>query len=537
MNLIVALFPLLCAALVSASASKPALPSNYNNVTGTSSQAFPTDVGFEGNLAYSKPPLMAQTDKLNSTKSRGCFGVELRVEPLNYQKDNATSDDIYRNLGSASVYHSADDLFPETKGYAPLPDQCSLKQVHILHRHGARNPTSGDTSGAGLFGAAVWNASQARKLQASGPLEFLNHWNYSLGAEVLVHQGAQEVFDSGVHHYYQYAKLLEHLKHKPVLRTTSQSRMLDTARYWSLGFFGWDAASKIHLEVLTEQSGQNNSLSPDKSCTNSDNDDYAYGDLLSAEWEKVYTKKPAKRLQKYLKGIELNADLIYGMINLCAFETVVLGNSDFCPLFTKEDFENYEYDIDLQFMGNSGFMNPTGRAQGVGWVVEMLDRMNMTKYDGPISGQNTTLDYNSTYFPVDQKLYADFTHDSVITSVLTALNFKQIGEYLPATKPNPNRRYRASRVTPFAARFVLEVMDCRSDELKGHYLRAKINEAVVPLDKDQGCNPRRDGLCKLENFYQYQLKNAYKHSNYNKACFGKNGTDFSVYGPVRDGTI
>ncbi|WFD42840.1 hypothetical protein MPSI1_001490 [Malassezia psittaci] len=534
MTRLVALFPLLCAALVS---GETATASNYNNVTGTSNKAFPTDVGFEGNVAYSKSPFLAQNDKVNSSQFMSCYGVETRVEPLHHQSDNATSDDIFRNLGTTSVYHSADDLFPETKGYGPIPNQCSVKQVHILHRHGARNPTSSATEGAPLFGAAVWNATKAKKLQASGPLDFLNRWNYSLGAEVLVHQGAQELFDSGVHHYYQYAKLLDGLKHKPVFRTTSQSRMLDSARYWSLGFFGWDAPSKFHLEVLTEESGQNNTLAPYEYCTNANEDAFYLGDELSTEWQKVYTKSAAKRLQKYVQGIKLDSTFIYGMMSLCAYETVALGYSHFCPLFTKEEYEHYEYDIDLQFMGDYGFMNPTGRAQGIGWVVEMLDRMNMTKFDGPISGQNTTLDHNSTYLPVDQKLYADFTHDDVITSVLTALNFKQFSEFLPATKPNPNRRYRSSRVTPFAARFVLEVLDCDSDQLKGNYLRAKINEAVIPLDKDQGCEARPDGLCKLESFYQYQLKHAYKDSKYNKVCFGKNGTDFTFYGPVRNGTV
>ncbi|WFD01578.1 hypothetical protein MOBT1_000248 [Malassezia obtusa] len=533
-----AIFALLPFVYVAVASAQSATPTNWNNVTGTSDKVFPTDVGFLGKMAYGKTPFLAQKDKVNSSKPFGYYGVETRVLPLNHEKDNANSDDIFRNLGTTSVYHPADDLFPETHGYEVLPDQCNIKQVHILHRHGARNPTSDAHEGAPMFGAAVWNATKAGKLKATGDLSFLNHWNYTLGAEILVHQGAQELFDSGVKHYYEYAALLENLTdHKPVIRTTSQSRMLDSARYWALGFFGWDAPQKTNLEVLTEVSDQNNTLAPYDYCTNSGNSSYALGDKLSSEWQKVYLKDAIQRLQKDLKGVKLDEKLLYGMMSICAYETVVMGYSDFCKLFTKEEFEHYEYDIDLQFMGNYGFMNPTGRAQGIGYVVELLDRMNKTKFDGPVTGQNTTLDKNSTYFPVDQKLYADFTHDDVITSVLTALNYTQIADFLPTTKPDSNRRYRSSRVTPFAARLVFEVLDCDSDDLKGKYLRTKINEAVVPMDQDQGCEKRHDGLCKFDDFFSHQKKHAYKDSKYNKVCFGKNGTDFTVTGPVRNGTI
>lgn len=531
---LLALIPIVCFAIVSA---ESATPTNWNNVTGTSSKAFPTDVGFLGPEAYGKTPFVAQYDKLNSTKPFGNRGIETRFRPLYADRDNATSDDIFRNLGTTSPFHPADDLFPETHGYDNLPDQCKIKQVHILHRHGARNPTSDTHEGAPMFGQAIWNATKAGKLHASGDLAFLENWNYTLGAETLVHHGAQELFDSGIKHYYAYAKLLENLTdHKPVIRTTSQSRMLDTARYWTLGFFGWDAPSKVNLEVITESEKQNNTLAP-YFCTNANKASFQLGNNLSSEWQKVYLKNPIHRLQKHLKGIKLDEKLVYGMMSICAYETAVMGYSEFCPLFTKKEYEDYEYDIDLQFMGNYGFMNPLGRAQGLGWVVEFMDRITKSKFNGPVTGQNTTLDKNSTYFPVDQRLYADFTHDNVITSVLTALNVSQIADFLPTTKPDPKRRYRSSRVTPFAARLVFEVLDCDNEELDGHYIRAKINEAVIPLNENQGCEKREDGLCKLKDFLSHQKKYAYKDAKFHKACFGKNGTDFSVTGPVRNGSI
>lgn len=536
MGIKVALLPLVCLAVASAQAIPP---TNWNNVTGSSSSdPFPTDVGFEGKQTMNPhPPMLANTDKLNTTAPMGRYGVELRWLPKDAEQTNATSDDIFRNLGTISPYHPATDLFPETNAYQVLPDQCMVKQVHIVHRHGSRNPTSGSSEGAPLFGATVTNATAAGKFDASGDLAFLNQWKNPLGAELLVHQGAQELFDSGVKFYYDYGALLQNLTaHKPVIRTTSQSRMLDSARYWALGFFGWDEAQRVNIEVVTETSGQNNTLAPYDTCNNTNLDAFYMGDALSEQWESIYLKDAIARLQPQIQGVTLDEKMVYGMMSMCAYETASMGYSQFCPLFTKTEYEGYEYDIDLQFQGDYGFMNPAGKAQGVGWVTEFLARLNNTAFKGPTAGQNTTLDSNPLYFPVDQPLYADFTHDDVIQSILTSMNFTQFADYLPYDKPDPKRRYRASRVTPFAARLVFEVIDC-AENTTTTYLRAKINEAVIPMGHDQGCEVRPDGLCKLDDFFSHQQKNAYKDAKYDLVCFGKNGTDFTVYGPVRNGTI
>jgi hypothetical protein len=117
-------------------------------------------------------------------------------------------------------------------GSAVLPDQCTVSQVHLLHRHGARYPTSYATEGAPAFGATLANVSKVTNptsnFSALGPLAFLNTWQYELGAEVLVPVGNQELFDLGVAAYYRYGQLYNATTqaHKPVVRTTSEERML-----------------------------------------------------------------------------------------------------------------------------------------------------------------------------------------------------------------------------------------------------------------------------------------------------------------------
>ena len=65
-------------------------------------------------------------------------------------------------------------------------------------------------------------------------MSFLNAWKYDLGAEILVPRGRQELFDSGVLHYYGYGRLYD-TNTKILARTTSQDRMMKSAEYWLAG--------------------------------------------------------------------------------------------------------------------------------------------------------------------------------------------------------------------------------------------------------------------------------------------------------------
>lgn len=67
-----------------------------------------------------------------------------------------------------------------------------------------------------------------------------------------------------------------------MLRTTSQSRILDSARYWSLGAFGWNAPELINLEVQIEGDGFNTSLASYDTCNNSNTIDVAGGSARRA---------------------------------------------------------------------------------------------------------------------------------------------------------------------------------------------------------------------------------------------------------------
>lgn len=77
---------------------------------------------------------------------------------------------------------------------------------------------------------------------------------------------------------------------------------------------------------------------------------------------------------------------------MCAYGTVALGHSAFCDLFTSEEWQGYEFRVDISFAGNSGFQSPAGRAVGIGYVWEILARFQHHLTSMPTARINVTLD-------------------------------------------------------------------------------------------------------------------------------------------------
>ena len=115
---------------------------------------------------------------------------------------------------------------------------------------------------------------------------------------------------------------------------------------FAAGFFGVQGyQDSMELEIQVENEGVNSTLAPWNNCANANGDLYNLGYDAAEDWEKVYLKDAVKRLQAYIKGVTLSIDDVYSMQNLCAFETVSLGYSDFCGLFTEEEWKGFEYSL------------------------------------------------------------------------------------------------------------------------------------------------------------------------------------------------
>lgn len=488
---------------------------------------------YPGNTATGAPAALAATNPVNgyglpnATQSYVAPNPLVTNEVIPNNTDNINIADYWGNL---TPYRAASGGFG-VEEYA-LPEQCSIKQVNWLQRHGARYPTA-DASTATLA-AALAKANGT----FTGDLSFLNGFTYKLGAEILTPVGRQQLFDSGVQGFYQYRYLYDNST-KLVARTTSQDRILKSAEYWLSGFFGLDWQQYANLEVIIEAAGFNNSLASYDTCTNANNPvDSTTSATLSA-WERKYLASALTRLQASSKGFNWTIPLVYAAQQMCPYETVALGYSAFCQLFTADEWKGFEYSVDISFEQGGGFGSSTGRASGIGYVDELLDRITHIMPNSTIQGVNTTLDFNPIYFPLNQTLNIDFTHDIDITSTVAALGLTQFAEVLPASGPPSNQQYIASKVVPFGARLITEVIECSSPIVnhvavngsQTHYIHISSNQRTIPLGASFSiCGNRSDGWCELGNFLQAQA-NRSTLADYEYACFG----NYNVTSNITDG--
>ncbi|KAI0256229.1 phosphoglycerate mutase-like protein [Lactifluus subvellereus] len=424
------------------------------------------------------------------------------VRPNTFDYHGSTFD-VVRSWGNLSPMFS---LHPGTFGLpdtSPLvPEGCAINAVNILHRHGARYPTSGSAPAA--FAAKLNSASNTNAgFSASGPLEFLNTWTYKLGAEILTPLGRQQLYELGVNTRVRYGDLLKEAKDLPVWRTTSEERMIDSALQFAAGFFGVQKFStSYHQLIEIEASGFNSTLAAYDQCPNANNAIAGFGTTQATKWAAIYTPPIIQRLQQFISGVNLTAIDIIAMQQTCAYESVALGFSRFCHLFTQSDWESFEYLTDLSFYYSVGPGNPATAAQGIGYVSEVISRLTQTRITKFDTSVNSTIVSSNILFPFKQPIFVDVTHDSMITAVAVALNLTSLasGGPLPTDHIQRDRKWIISHIAPFATNLVAQLLSCPASTTTPTHIRWILNDAVVPLTGVKGCPPNKNGLCDLATY-------------------------------------
>lgn len=306
-------------------------------------------------------PFLRQTDPvLFGTAS---FAPNDPLETSYPIEGNTNNDNIFHSMGQLSPY------FPNPVGFGvneyKLPPGANITHGHLLHRHGSRYPT-GEASVA-KFGSKIHKITDNGTAAWTGALSFLNNWKYQLGAEILVARGRQELFDSGILFYYNYGHLYN-TSTKILARTTTQDRMLKSAENFMAGFFGLEWTDNVTLVTIIEQPHFNNSLAGYFQCNNSDHFHASGGSNASRIWRDIYLANATQRLGALSGNYKWTVADSYDAQTLCPYETVAFGYSNWCNLFTYDEWKGFEYTIDLQFQGNDGFMSPIGRGVGIGKI-------------------------------------------------------------------------------------------------------------------------------------------------------------------------
>ncbi|KAJ7682173.1 phosphoglycerate mutase-like protein [Mycena polygramma] len=474
---------------------------NYPPPTPTNAfpSLFPTDVGYAG-----KTPTGAEAAVIATAPTYPLHtGAAQLVAPDALTRAKGKKFDLFKKWGNLSPWYSVDrTAFGLDSGPEP-PQTCRVTGLHFLHRHGARYPTAYASYGGPANFSSRLNAA-ASNWTAKGDLEFMNEWTYKLGEEVLTPFGRQQLFDLGISMRLKYGFLLKNFTEMntiPVFRTESQDRMLASAMNFAIGFFGYPFEGQYQQSITIEAVGYNNTLAPYKTCPNANDKLKAdRGREYVAKWAGVYLKNALKRVGSQMVGYDLTIEDVYVLQQLCAYETVALGYSKFCELFTEEEWDGFDYSLDLFFWYNSGFGFALARSMGVGYVQELVARLTHTPIETHNSSTNATLDDNPVTFPLGQSLYVDATHEVVVLHVLTALNLSTLAAEgpLPATHIPKKRSFKVSELAPFATNVQFQLLECT--DLPGPQIRVIVNDGVVPLSGIDGCGEQKDGMCAVDAF-------------------------------------
>lgn len=434
-----------------------------------------------------------------------------------------------------------------------LPPRCELQQVHVLHRHAERYPTKGRASRMKTTAEKIQQMNISP--EAKG-LQWMTNWTYELGSELLTAPGVATELKSGSDFWASHGRFLfsypegeakdedgsaynlfyspkmvpkyvgsSERQGKLVIRATDQSRIQTSARAWAAGFFGLyggqeyvsNTADDVYDLVLqSETAGSNSTLASYLSCPNALSQKILKNKAKVNQWIASYLANASKRLQKVLPGMmNVTAQDAFAMQDLCTFETAAYGSSPFCSLFTETEWRGYEYAADLDFYYDSSFGSKFGAAEGTGWLYELRSRLEQKPIVEAGFGVNITQDESNFTFPLDQPVYLDMTHDSVIMSVLTALDFTFLKKVLPAESMPVPRQFIVSRLTPFGSRLFVEVFDCGEDK----QIRLKLNNRILPLGHLSGCPSTTDGLCPFDGFVA-SLTKRLQAIDFDSVCYG-----------------
>jgi hypothetical protein len=164
--------------------------------------------------------------------------------------------DIAKYWGNLSPWYSVSSADYGLPDASPLtPGGCTIVQMHLLYRHGARFPITG--AAPSTFAQKLLNATHAAgAFNVTGKLNFLSQWTYKLGAELLTPFSRSQSFKLGVAYRQLYGELLNNFTATgtlPFFRTESQDRMVKTVENFAAGFFRVPKyRDQVKIEILVD---------------------------------------------------------------------------------------------------------------------------------------------------------------------------------------------------------------------------------------------------------------------------------------------
>ncbi|KAK1563969.1 histidine acid phosphatase [Colletotrichum navitas] len=396
---------------------------------------------------------------------------------------------------------------------AATPPGCQITFVQSLTRHGSRNPTAAKIL---EYKALIQRIKKSVSHYGKG-VEFIHTYDLTLGADQLTQFGKKESFDSGRSFYERYQALAG--QNDPFIRTIGENRVVESVSLWKRGFYHSMNDNKPHdttghIHIIPKTKGFNNTLNHGL-CRAFEKDYATRAKEAQSSWLLKFTQPITLRLNKVLPGAHLTAtDTVY-LMQLCPMNTVVNGiKSEFCNLFTAEEWMNYEYYETLGKYYGWSYGNPLGPTQGVGFTNELIARLTQQPVVDHTS-TNSTLTRDPATFPLNKKIYADFTRGNTMVAIYSAMGLYKDIQPLSKTRRTSAVEaggFQTSWLIPFASRMYVEKMKC--DKTDEEMVRVLVNDRVMPLS---GCGADKLGRCTLGRFVE-SMKFARRGGHWNK-CF------------------
>lgn len=280
-------------------------------------------------------------------------------------------------------------------------------------------------------------------------------------------------------------------------------RVIETAKYFALGFWGLNWTDHALLHIIPETVSQGgNTLTPGDACLQYRTDpehgrDTGYQKLDT--FRDIYLEPVTNRLNKQNNGIVFNKSEVYSMQELCGFETMVVGSSPWCNVFTRNEWLDFEYARDVLHWYRAGPGNHYSAVMGALWLNATANILT----GGPSRG----------------RLFFSFVHDGDILPVLTALNLfpPAIQPSLPTSHRLNPRAFRTSQLVPMAGRLILELLSCSQAKSDSHlFIRLNINDGIVAIPNN--CTEGPGSSCPLEDFVRHVRNRVEAAGDFKEAC-------------------
>lgn len=413
------------------------------------------------------------------------------------------------HLGGVAPYF--EPLDPSTD---PAPPQgCTPVRAGYLVRHAAIYANDFDYEEyLSPFIEKVQNKTGSVNWSTVPSLSFLASWTPPVSdaeQELLTRVGKLEATQLGASLGFRYSSA--GLRQPGKVWASSAERTAESAKALIRGLEPAGADDSIALvSVYESKEGGADTLTPYSSCPK-------YSGSKGSEQSGVYLDKFTApimaRLNAAAPGFNFTKEDVYGMMELCGYESVIRGSSPFCDLdlFSPDDWLGWEYAADLMYHYNVGYGAEdtfTG-AVGFPWVNATANLL-LANDEAP-----------------EQDLYVSFTHRELPPMVLVALGLfnnsafggsqATINDTMPSDTINLRRAWRSSHVLPFMTNVAMERLNCSGsygyDD--GEYYRVLVNNAPQQLP---GCGDGPGLSCSRDAFAGFVGQRGEQFGGYTEAC-------------------